>query len=348
MSLDLSKYEPYSEGMLKKTIKILSRIKKSSPTPCKEYDFIVIDAMHLFYRNYYALHDLCTQATSILTGGIYGFLRSLISFKKKWNGKTLILWDGKPKARYAVSSSYKEGRKNPDDVKTEEGRPKENFYQQLTFLQQVLGNLNVSQLYVEDAEADDIAYWVANENILGGDSAIFVSGDNDWLGIINDKKCHHLWRPGFKEGQGRIYTEANFKELKPKTILVERPNQLFLEKVFVGDKSDRVSGIPRFSKKYLQEIINKLYTNPKTGYYYILLWGDMWRQHQEKTFEIPKNYYEIMEVNKELLESNFKLIAPLTLLDSIVLISKGVDNQDQVQSIFESLEIKSLTNIFNL
>ena len=159
---------------------------------------------------------------------IFGFIKTLKRLKERFSGfEPIVLWDGES-WRYQLYPNYKGNRKDP---KTE--LMKLEYKKQTPAIEEAIKLLGVKQIRVMNYEADDLGYIFATNIAKQGNKVILVSGDKDWLQMvqpnvmwydpIRDRKCSYL---DFAEFTGCDSVQA------------------FIDKkCLMGDASDNVKGV---------------------------------------------------------------------------------------------------------
>lgn len=203
---------------------------------------LLIDSMNLFIRNYMANPQMDREGHAI--GGAVGYLKSLASYVKKMSPtKVCIVWEsgGSPR-RLKLYPEYKNksrpkrtnrfyGDAIPDTDDNED-------YQKQIILK-LLQYLPVSQIHVENCEADDVIGYLC-KTTYKDEEKIIVSSDKDFYQLLDDKT--KIYRPGKKV----FYKESDMLEEFSIT-----PENFVLAKAFNGDNSDNIPGVERVGFKTL-------------------------------------------------------------------------------------------------
>lgn len=201
---------------------------------------LIIDAMNTFIRNYVMNPSL--SATGSPIGGTKGFLMSLQKMAREIKPDNIIVvWDGGGGSakRRAMVKEYKEGRKPLklsklnrayDSMSTLE--ESQNRLDQMHRTVEYLNEMPVTQLMLEDVEADDVIAYICQMSSLKEKIKIIVSMDKDFLQLCDDKTM--------------IYAPVKDTFLTKKRILKEydiHPNNFAIARALDGDKSDNLAGI---------------------------------------------------------------------------------------------------------
>jgi 5'-3' exonuclease len=208
---------------------------------------ILVDSMNFFFlRQYMANPQMDKNGNPI--GGTIGFLKSLGSLiKKLYPEKVYVIWEtgGSPR-RLKIYPEYKQ-RSRPmrtnrvyDDAIPD---TKDNEIAQKQLLINLLQYLPVTQIHVDNCEADDIIAYIS-KSIFQDKEKIIVSSDKDFYQLLNDKTS--LWNPGKK------------KYVREKDVIEEyniTPDNFAVAKAFNGDPSDNIPGVDRVGFKTLSKRI---------------------------------------------------------------------------------------------
>jgi len=203
---------------------------------------LLVDSTNNFIRNYAVVPTLTGDGEP--NGGTLGFMRSLGYFARLTNPEKIILvWDGAggSQKRKALMKEYKEGRKpirlnrNFDFELIDSDK---NKIKQRLRLAEYLSNLPVTELAIENVEADDVIAYLTH--YYSDDERIIVSNDKDFYQLVGDKV--KLFSPTKKE-----YITTEF--------IVEtygvHPNNFALARAIVGDTSDNLKGLKGIGMKRL-------------------------------------------------------------------------------------------------
>ena len=134
---------------------------------------LIIDALNAYLRAYIVDPSLSAHGQPI--GGIAGFLKILQKLCRQIKPDHIaIAWDGAggSKRRRSVNKNYKEGRKpirlNRDIKNMSENEELQNKMWQHFRLFEYINTMPVSQIMVDNVEADDIIAYIANMPKLKG------------------------------------------------------------------------------------------------------------------------------------------------------------------------------------
>jgi 5'-3' exonuclease len=194
---------------------------------------------------YNGVKDLFSGTEHI--GGIYHFINTIKKFLEEHNyDKVIVCWDSESNTsvRKELYPGYKANRKNE---MTEDQY--ESYLHQRQRVKQYLEEVFVRQIESPNNESDDlIAYYckiALDENIT------IFSADKDLTQLISERV--QIYSPIKKE-----YYKFGDKISLNK---VDIPHQnVLLTKVFVGDKSDNISGIDGLGEKTLVKLFPQMLT----------------------------------------------------------------------------------------
>ena len=223
---------------------------------------MVIDALNQFLRAYIVNPTLSTNGDPI--GGTVGFLKILQKLCREIKpDRVVICWDGKggSRKRKLVNKNYKAGRKPlrlNRGIKnlTDEQELQNKVWQQVRLID-YLNNFPISQLMVEDIEADDVISYVCQLQDFNGWQKVIISSDKDFYQLLDDETV--VYRP-------------IQKEVLNKKMIIEKhgvhPTNFALARAIVGDKSDNLDGIkgvglPTIAKRLSFLAEEKTYTIPE-------------------------------------------------------------------------------------
>ena len=219
----------------------------------KQKRLFIIDGYATLYRAHYALiRNPLTNSAGTPTSAIFGFANQVFQLIEEEKPDYLVAaFDSKGKNfRHKIFEEYKANRSEmPDEIQT-----------QLPYLWTLLEGMNIPVLRVDGVEADDIIGTVAKQC---GDSDLqcnIVSGDKDFMQLINDKTF--LYAPQARKRE---------KEIIDVNKVIEKwgvgPENIIDLLGLMGDSSDNVPGVqgvgPKTAMKLIQEYGNcLLYTSP--------------------------------------------------------------------------------------
>ena len=209
----------------------------------KQKRLFIIDGYATLYRAHYALiRNPLTNTAGTPTSAVFGFANQVFQLIEEEKPDYLVAaFDSKGKNfRHELYEDYKANRSAmPDEIQT-----------QLPYLWELLEAMNIPMLRVDGVEADDIIGTVAkmcNEDNL---QCNIVSGDKDFMQLINDKTF--LYAPQARK---------RAKEIFDKKKVLEKwgvgPEHIIDLLGLMGDSSDNVPGVqgvgPKTAMKLIQD-----------------------------------------------------------------------------------------------
>ena len=203
----------------------------------------IIDGYATLYRAHYALiRNPLTNTAGTPTSAIFGFANQVFQLIEDEKPDYLVAaFDSKGKNfRHELYTDYKANRSEmPDEIQT-----------QLPYLWELLEAMNIPMLRVGGVEADDIIGTVAKMCDKENLQCNIVSGDKDFMQLINDKTF--LYAPQARK---------RAKEIFDKKKVLEKwgvgPEHIIDLLGLMGDSSDNVPGVqgvgPKTAKKLIQD-----------------------------------------------------------------------------------------------
>lgn len=197
-----------------------------------KYNTIIIDANNLYTRNYSVYKKQVFKnrhGETLLTGAIYGFLRSIQKIERELlleGGTLYIVFDNahsQDKLRKEIDPAYKSNRKKKDPI----------FYKNLETLQYLLLNYkdNYKIVYRSFYEADDLVKPIIL-NSSSEDFTLLVSEDQDWARLIDyDNRVIHWY------AKDTVFDKETYKEHYQYT---PTESNITMWKTFRGDDSDHI------------------------------------------------------------------------------------------------------------
>lgn len=240
-------------------------------------------------------------------------LRNL--FRQFTPSQVFVVWEagGGSKKRKKIFGEYKQG-KDRSNISTGVFEDRQGFQKdllhdeqlkakQLLFLNKILKHLSVRQIYIKDAEGDDVAAFLLKE-VFGPASEhaqtlkVVVSNDKDYYQFLTDPTVR-IFHPGKKI----LYNAELAKEDCDGIDIIN----YCIAKSLTGDKSDCIDGVPGVGYKSAA----KYY--PALQYSKELLLEDFLSYTEEvyeqyKTGKKMPKVVESVHNNLELIRRNYKLI----------------------------------------
>ena len=192
---------------------------------------------------YNGVRDLFSKNEHI--GGIYHFINTIRKFLEEHNyDKVIVFWDSESNTskRKEIYPNYKAQRRN--EMSEEQY---ESYLHQRQRVKQYLEEVFVRQVEVPHNEADDLIGQYCK--IASDENITIFSADKDLTQLISQRV--QIYSPIKKE-----YYKFGDKISLNK---VDIPHQnVLITKVFVGDKSDNISGIDGLGEKTLVKLFPML------------------------------------------------------------------------------------------
>ena len=202
---------------------------------------MLIDGSSLIFRAFFALPNLSNN-DGVMTNGVYGFLTMYRNaFDKYKPDYVLVAFDRSSKT--FRNDEYKDYKANRDKT------PNELSYQ-FGILKDVLDSMGVKYTDLDGFEADDIVGTYAEMAKEAGDKAVLITGDRDYLQLVDDDILVYLTKKGVSDTVE--YTVDKIKEEYGIT-----PKQLIDVKGLMGDKSDNIPGVDGIGEKRALDFIRK-------------------------------------------------------------------------------------------
>ena len=206
--------------------------------------FFIIDGYALLYRSHFALiRNPLITSYGLDTSALFGFINQILKLIRKENPDYLVCaFDSKGKNfRHEMYELYKANRPEmPIELQN-----------QLPHLWEALDALKIPVIKKKGFEADDIIGTLVIEAEKHGLLSYIVSGDKDFMQLINDKVF--LYAPGNRKTPDPIIYDA--------TKVEERwgvPPQKFIDLLgLMGDSSDNVPGVSGIGEKTAVKLIKE-------------------------------------------------------------------------------------------
>lgn len=209
----------------------------------KNKKFVIIDAMALAYRAYFAfINRPLTNSKGESTSAVYGFLNQLIKvFEDHKPDYMAVAFDSKEKTfRHEKYKAYKSSRDAmPDDM-----------IPQLQRIKDIVLALNIPLYILPRYEADDIIGTAVKKAEEKGLLSFAITPDKDYFQLITDKV--KVVRPGKMSDEAILYD-------KQKVIdeLGFEPKYMIDYLALIGDSSDDIPGVKGVGPKGAVPLIQK-------------------------------------------------------------------------------------------
>lgn len=205
---------------------------------------ILIDGGYLTARSRYAFRNL-TNSAGVPTGAVFGFLSTIQRIRKNYPDQDIyVCMDSYSKWRADLMSCYKSNRDSHKEGWFETEKAKQHALDREAILAIAPVIKNVTVLYADGAEADDLIAQLASEQ----DKAIILSSDKD------------LWQLA---QYGAVLTS---KIDKGKFVISSYPTEfgevpvkaLALYRAIMGDSSDQIPKVKGVSTKDVQALCKQV------------------------------------------------------------------------------------------
>ena len=277
----------------------------------------LIDAFALIYRSYFAFSkNPRVNSKGLETSAVLGFTNSIVEVIKKEKPTHIAVVFDTPKAtiRHEEFSEYKANR---------EAMP-EGISSALPYIDQLLDAFNISKLFVDGYEADDVIGTLAKQAERQGFVTYMMTPDKDFAQLVSDNIL--LYRPGNKWKPTEVW---GVEEVKKK-FEINDVSQVIDFLGMMGDAVDNIPGLPGVGEKTAKKFLAQ-YGNMET-----LL---------DNADQIKGKLGEKIMANKEkgILSKRLATIlldAPISVDEEALTIKPF--NTEKVQSLFEELEFRTL------
>ncbi len=205
--------------------------------------FVIIDAMALLYKAYFAfINRPLVTSKGEPTSAVYGFLTQLLKILEEHKPDYIaVAFDSKEKTfRHEKYELYKSSR---------EAMP-EDMVPQLARVKQIIETLNMPIYILPKYEADDIIGTAVKKAEKKGLESFVITPDKDYNQLVTDKV--KIIRPGKTTDEIVIYDVNKVKEE-----FGFEPLQMIDYLALIGDKSDDIPGVAGIGPKTAIPLIQK-------------------------------------------------------------------------------------------
>ncbi len=204
----------------------------------------LLDAMALIYRAYFAFgRNPRINSQGLNTSAMLGFTNTLMEVIKKQKPTHIaVVFDTKVKTfRHVEFPTYKAHREAmPDDLSAS-----------LPYIDKILDAFNVTKLYVDGFEADDVIGTLAKKAEKEGFTTFMMTPDKDFAQLVSDNIF--MYRPGRMGNPAEVW---GIPEVQKK-FAVESPLQVIDILGLWGDAADNIPGIPGIGEKRAKDFVGK-------------------------------------------------------------------------------------------
>lgn len=201
----------------------------------------VIDAMNLAHRAHNANFEL-KAADGRPTGMFFGFVRTVVSLKRKYRGyRFSAAWDSRSERKLAIKPDYKAGRSHlPQPVLDE-----------IQDIRKFLTACGVDQYECKGQEADDVIATLVQDWHCQDGHIVVYSNDKDLLQLVEDGKVL-VYSPKVAQRPEKFYDEGAVRER-----FGVPPRLLAYFRSLDGDQSDDLKGVYRVRRRILASLVAK-------------------------------------------------------------------------------------------
>ena len=290
---------------------------------------IYIDGLNVFMR-----HFAANPAKSIngqLCGGIVGMLKNIQHLSERFSPrKIVVVWEGGGSVRRkSIDPNYKNGRRpvrlNRSELIGDIPDTVENRDFQLKTLIKILYKTPVTQIYVNDCEADDVISYLCKTKKTNIEK-IIVTSDKDYYQLIDENT--KIWSPNKKVLIDSQYVMDKWKITS---------ENFCLARCFAGDQSDGLKGVKGAGFKVMVKRFPELGECNNLSINDIIIKS---KQEIENGSKL-KVFKEIIESEKTLLK-NWKLMyldSAMVSADQVKAINYQYDNKEERINKMELLKI---------
>jgi DNA polymerase-1 len=286
----------------------------SARIPGMPSQLLLVDALNIFYRSFYAIADLATSAGRP-TNAVYGFIKTLMQLERVWQPTHwLIVFDGgMPPERLALCPGYKAQRPPMPDALRSQFAPLETY----------LDSARIPRVRLENKEADDVLASAAARAEEEGFEVIVVSSDKDLMQIVDAHVA--MVAPGKlveKEGPDHVFRKTGV-----------RPDQVVDWLALMGDSADNIPGVPG--------------VGTKTAAKWLGLWGSLdslWRHLDEIK---PDKLRQALLDHREVVLRNARMVRlqrDINSFSSFDTLARRPPDPQRLKMFYEEMEFHSLAN----
>lgn len=205
--------------------------------------FVIIDAMALAYKAYYAfISRPLSNSKGEPTSAVYGFTNQLLKIIEDTKPDYIaVAFDSKEKTfRHDKYENYKSSRQEmPEDM-----------VPQIERIKQVINAFNIPIYILPGYEADDLIGTALKKAEKLGFDCFAITPDKDYIQLISEKV--KIIKPGKSTDEIEILTEE-----KVKNELGFEPIQIIDYLALIGDSSDDIPGVAGIGPKTALPLIQK-------------------------------------------------------------------------------------------
>ncbi|WP_276122604.1 5'-3' exonuclease H3TH domain-containing protein [Pararhizobium qamdonense] len=261
--------------------------------------YLLIDGMNITHA---ANNAKVLKVGETQVQAIYHFVKIVRKLVAAYpTAKPAVLWDG-ASWRYMDFPEYKANRKKddtPSAIKAAE--MKKVAENQIPAIKKAMQLLGMPQVRASNMEADDLAAIMGDRYVAKGGRVVLVSGDKDWVQVVNDKI---IWLDPIRDR--KIMKPADMESALGYKL---DSFEAFVEmKCLAGDSGDGISGIGGIGEKGAIDFLNEY--GSTTNFSNMLLDGTLDPKRVPKKFRDFAESEEkqmIFQRNRKLMDLRTKL-----------------------------------------
>ena len=243
---------------------------------------LLVDALGIAYRSYYAITGLATAAGRP-TNAVYGFIKTIMQMERIWRpSHKLVVFDGgAPTERLKLLATYKAQRPAmPPALRA-----------QLPVIDAWLDAAAIAHVRLDGWEADDVVASVAVQAVAAGLDVLVASSDKDLLQIVTPGIAVVL--------PGKAADKMGAAEVLAK--MGVRPDQVVDALALTGDSSDNIPGVPGIGAKTAAKLLKQ--------------WQSLVNVLDHLDAVEPEKVRSALREHRELIARNLRLIRLQTDID---------------------------------
>lgn len=194
---------------------------------------LVIDVSNYIYRSFYGITATLVNRENQQVNAVFGFIKSVVTLIEEMNPDSVVFaMESKVNFKKQEFSSYKDGRKTPDELKS-----------QFEIVNDFLKLTGLNTISVEGYEADDVIGSIAEQCKNQFSEILIASNDKDLMMFVNES----VKMIGSK---GNIVDEvaviAKFGIM---------PKQITDYLILIGDAADNIKGLKGIGPKTAAKLL---------------------------------------------------------------------------------------------
>ena len=284
----------------------------------EEKKLFLLDAYALIYRAYFAfVKNPRVNSKGLDTSAIFGFTNTLLEIinKEKPTHLAVVFDTKKPTQRHLDYAEYKAHR---------EAMP-EGLRNALPYIDKLLNAYNISKLFKDGYEADDVIGTIAKKAEQEGFKVYMMTPDKDFAQLVSENIF--MYRPANKWQKSTIWGVSEVLE----KFKIKRIDQVIDFLAMMGDSADNIPGIAGVGEKTAQKFLEQF--GSIEGLY-------------ANTHQIKGKIKEKIESSKDIAFLSKKLVTIITDVPIEfhfkALKLKNKNNQ-KVKQLFNELEFRNLS-----